>query len=521
MTSERRILQASRAIMLVLVLALLTRVAWISDDALITLRTALNLSEGWGPGFNAMESVQAFTHPLWFLLWLIVGSTTNQWLTGIILLSLIFAGLSIFLLFRLVRSVPRLIAITVLLLLSSSFVDYTTSGLENPLAFLSIAIIFSCSLSLAHDTSRPMRLQLVALGSASSALLLTRLDLVVLILVPVAYVSWTRRQKATELVPLLIALLSPLILWFLWSFSNYASFLPNTFVAKTNASIPREELIFNGLRYVWISFIHDPIAFLVIVLALTLALFLGWRIHQVWSLGFFLYLLYIVWIGGDFMAGRFISVPFFVALLILASLPEPSLPTNVQLGKYATVNSSIVLALLLISTTYLFGARPTALLDPQSMRWSANDWAGIADERGEYVERGRTLSDLLILGGDVKRGEFFRAINNSIQNWPRPTTEFNRPDHVIVSCGQLGILGLEVGPRTHIIDQCALTDRFLADMEYIPESRLSWRPGHLSRSLPDGYVEAVRLSDPAQVLDNSERARLIQTWEKIRDKKPS
>lgn len=47
---------------------LLLRTAWISDDAAITLRTALNFTHGYGPVFNIDERVQAYTHPLWFLL---------------------------------------------------------------------------------------------------------------------------------------------------------------------------------------------------------------------------------------------------------------------------------------------------------------------------------------------------------------------------------------------------------------------------------------------------------------------
>ena len=44
------------------------RTAWISDDAAITLRTVLNFTHGFGPTFNIIERVQAYTHPLWFLI---------------------------------------------------------------------------------------------------------------------------------------------------------------------------------------------------------------------------------------------------------------------------------------------------------------------------------------------------------------------------------------------------------------------------------------------------------------------
>lgn len=48
--------------------AALFRTAWMSDDALITLRTVLNVTRGFGLRFNVAERVQTFTHPLWMVL---------------------------------------------------------------------------------------------------------------------------------------------------------------------------------------------------------------------------------------------------------------------------------------------------------------------------------------------------------------------------------------------------------------------------------------------------------------------
>ena len=49
-------------------LGVLLRTAWLSDDALITLRTVLNFTHGYGLTFNVAERVQAYTHPLWILM---------------------------------------------------------------------------------------------------------------------------------------------------------------------------------------------------------------------------------------------------------------------------------------------------------------------------------------------------------------------------------------------------------------------------------------------------------------------
>jgi hypothetical protein len=42
--------------------------AWLSEDAYITLRTIDNVWNGYGLRWNAMQRVQAYTHPLWMML---------------------------------------------------------------------------------------------------------------------------------------------------------------------------------------------------------------------------------------------------------------------------------------------------------------------------------------------------------------------------------------------------------------------------------------------------------------------
>ena len=53
---------------LFLLLFILVRNLWVSDDAFITLRTVSNFLQGYGLVWNAGERVQVFTHPLWMFL---------------------------------------------------------------------------------------------------------------------------------------------------------------------------------------------------------------------------------------------------------------------------------------------------------------------------------------------------------------------------------------------------------------------------------------------------------------------
>ena len=517
MGGTKQLLSLYRVLLLFLLIFMIVRSAWVSDDSLITLRTLLNVSHGWGPGYNATESVQAFTHPLWFLLWLGIGSGTGQWLLAVLFMGVALSALTLFLLLCCASTFLRMSLIATLVLLSNSVFDFTTSGLENPLAFVIIAALFLFTEGISRGRGTMTWWQAALLGLLIAAIALTRLDLLVLLLPVLLLVVRLRRRDVRGLVTAAIFILAPLLGWFTWSYLTYSSILPNTFLAKTNTLIPRFELILNGVRYLWVSFSQDPISLLIMVSALLLVLFYGTAAQRAWGLGAALYLLYVVWIGGDFMAGRFLAVPVLVALFLLATIavtgrePRTSDPTPVE---QMTLAAS--LAILLGLGTQWMGIQTTSLANPQSPRWDLHDWGGVADERGEYVQRGWTLADLLELGGDSNRGEDFRATSNQIGAWPLGQEPLQVPSEVVVTCGLLGIQGIQGGPTVHIIDECALADRFLAEQVYVPSYRLGWRPGHLDRDIPAGYVEAVANNDPSFLVDPNERQRLTELWERIR-----
>jgi len=52
-------------LLFVLLMVVVARTAWMSDDAFITLRTVDNFVNGYGLTWNVGERVQAYTHPGW------------------------------------------------------------------------------------------------------------------------------------------------------------------------------------------------------------------------------------------------------------------------------------------------------------------------------------------------------------------------------------------------------------------------------------------------------------------------
>src|ERR1700693_600889 len=126
---------AAHAALIALMFVVIVRTAWLSDDAEITLRCVMNFLNGYGPTFNIDERVQAYTHPLWFLLIAVSTLITRNVFASTYILSI---ALSLATLWLLVSRVATsfwagMLAGTVLVL-SKAYLDYSASGLENPLS---------------------------------------------------------------------------------------------------------------------------------------------------------------------------------------------------------------------------------------------------------------------------------------------------------------------------------------------------------------------------------------------------
>jgi arabinofuranosyltransferase len=488
------------------------------------------MTHGWGPGFNATENVQAYTHPLWFLSWLAIGVVTNQWIIGVLVMGIIFSVGASALIFWRTATIARLIVVTGLLVMSNAFVEYATSGLENSLAYLTVGVLIAMTLKGFPNTGRRAYLDMAILGLLSAAVFLTRFDLLVLIVPILVYVIWQQRTLWRGLLVLAATFVIPLVIWFGWSQFTYSSWLPNTFAAKRNVDIPATELIIQGLRYLMVSFENDPVTLLALVLGIGAALFLGTRVIRLWGIGTLLYLAYVVWIGGDFMAGRFLAVPVYVAVFMLAVVTWKSPKgdgTEVTAQEATAVAGIGAIALI----AFLSGSTPVAFSNPQGARWEAeqNVNAGVSDERGIYVANNRSLNelidnlslayidpDLVPYGDGTGLNRSLRNLSKTAQNWPVSDGFFTLPSEVADVCGFLGTVGIVTGPTVHYVDTCALTDRFLAEQPFTPAEPFAWKPGHFHRAVPEGYLDAIRTNDPALVQDRVLAFELEKLWAKIR-----
>lgn len=454
-------------LLLVVFVAILIRTAWISDDAEISLRSVLNVTHGFGLTFNVAERVQTFTHPLW-LLWLVAAYALvgNIYYTAIVASLVVSSGVFWLVVTR--AATPAQAWLSVIVLMGSrAFVDFSGSGLENPLTHL--LLIASVGVFVNERISGPRWLAL--LWTLTSLLYLTRPDAVLLVAPFVLIASGRTRPWLTVVRSAAVGLV-PALAWTLFATIYYGFPFPNTAYAKLANGIPRPELWHQGLIYLLDSLDRDPLTLVTMAFAVGLAAVMRAAAARAAAAGVAIYILYVVSIGGDFMAGRFLSAPLVLAVLILGRLATaPSPATWYASAALLAVVGTAGMRMPLYSNSRFddTAAKPNGIVDERAVYFR---------DRSLMLASRRTLRDP---GWPMKRGErsTYRVVN---------------------TCGLMGQSGLVQGPYAHLLDECALADPLLSRLPAIYNE--GWRTGHYRRLVPHMYAESLetgtnQLTDPA------------------------
>jgi arabinofuranosyltransferase len=436
---------ASLAVIAVVIL----RAAWVSDDAYLTFRTIDNLIHGFGLRWNVAERVQAYTHPLWLLL-----MTPFAWVTGDVYFTSIAVSMAITLvtLWRLLRVWPLDTTLAPLgllaLLLSRAFIDYSTSGLENPLTHLLLLLFYAECLG---------RRRLARLAAFTSFLMLNRFDAGLLVLPALAAAAW--RANVRDWIRMVAGFL-PLFAWEVFSLVYYGFPFPNTAYAKLQTGIPERELLGQGATYFADSIRRDPITLLVIGTALFASVASRRRGVRPLAIGLVTYLTYTAWIGGDFMSGRLFAAPLLGAVMLL--LEVEIAPAR----KWAAAAALTILGFAAQVPTL----SPRSELPIDQVVGSS----GIADERLYYFAGSGLMN--------YTRGTPWP--NSLGANIGREQKRAGRT--VLVNCCN-GMAGYFGGPTLYIVDTVGLGDPLLARLPAVSR----WRIGHFERDVPAGYEESV------------------------------
>lgn len=301
---------------------------WTCDDAFISMRYAEHLVDGHGLVFNRDPNeapVEGYTNFAWTM-WLAVGMAVGfggemiaSWASfwgavahaGTVLLLAVLAWRA-----SGGRAVVPIAACGYAVLHHAA--SLAPAGLETAMFALLVTALLSFAIRL--RCARAARLA----GFVGVLLAMTRPDGGLFVAITGCFVlfdAWQRRAPR-----LLLAYVLPFLVCFvpylLWRRLYYGYWVPNTFYAKS-ASDPYPS---QGLVYVW-EFVKcywvllaTPLLPLVYALkrpdlAVSVSPWLGRRPHLAIVAFVGLYVAFVIWVGGDFMFGRFL-VPVLPALLL-------------------------------------------------------------------------------------------------------------------------------------------------------------------------------------------------------------
>lgn len=458
-----------------LLATLIVRSAWLGDDAYIPIRTVDNLLNGYGLRWNIDERVQVFTDPFWTFLTAACYAVTHEIFITTIVLCIVTSLCAVGVLIKLgSASAAAAIVSLVALISSKAFVDYTTSGLENPLNYLLVGL-FSVILLRGPVTRRTFNYLILLYALVG----FNRLDLLLLLLPPLtlAAVLYSRASgiRLRAVFVDVVVYSTPLWGWLLFATIYFGYALPNTYYAKLYTGIPASEHVKQGLLYYLNSLNYDPATLLVIALTLAVA-FAGKDARlKAAAVGIVLYLLYIVKIGGDFMSGRFFSVPFFFAVTLLAHL---------RLCRRVWIGIGGVCLITSLSAKYpplFYNEDYKGIIEnpnAASRTSDVTDRRGIADERGWYFRDAGLLT--------VLTREQWTPLNP----WAIAGQQARGDNLDLVEFGTPGFYGYYAGPGVHIIDTYALGDPLLSRLPVFDPHH--WKVGHYGRSVPLGYIETLQ-----------------------------
>jgi arabinofuranosyltransferase len=515
---------------------------WIADDGLIVLRTIRNLLAGNGPVFNAGERVESNTSTAWTYL-VYVGSLLGGPLRleyVALALSLIFsvAGVAMAMLGTARLWAPRLAGNPAVFLPAGALVyiaipparDFATSGLENGLVTAWLGGLWWLMVRWAQGRqSTAAGLAALAFVAGLSVLVRPELALiggVALVMMLIAARGWARRG--------LIVLAGGLLPvgYQIFRMGYYALVVPQTALAKDASGSKWGQ----GLTYLYN--LTGPYALLlpaVLVIALVAVLLLGRapaprpgdvrstpRIQSPAAVVAFMVLsgvlqaLYWIRQGGDFMHGRVLLAPLFCLLIPVAVVPV-ILPagfrfTDLSNGVPREKNYRLVgaaLALWLALAGWALWAANSQGMGRDATRVT---YSGIVDERKFYSQatgHAHPLTAADYLDYPRMRGVLI-AINNTPDgalllpsgNWdvwdvvPQKPPEEPPPPGVsledwrrqnathTVFFTNLGMLGMNVGLDTRVIDQIGLANPLAAHTARLEDGRI----GHDKNLFPDWAV---------------------------------
>lgn len=477
---------------------------YVCDDAFYSFRSIDNLLSGHYFSYNPNERVQAFTNPLWTIIVGLVkfilygpGMDPDPYWLVTFWLSLLFCIISLLVILKMIeisvdKATVKLIVCLTILILSKSFIDFTSSGLEYPISYLLIAVFYYFYYYKYDNKNFMMILTIIF-----SLSFVNRIDSVILMFLPLLYVAWRNiknyRFKKT-IIPIFFGLL-PILLWEIFSIIYYGFFLPNTYYAKLNI-VASPIVWLTGVRYLLTATLEDPVTMCIIVISIFSGLFNDFK-YKIVSCSIVIALLYIVSSGGDFMGSRFFSLPFLVGFLLIVvtgfkknyywwtllfificfqMLPHSAVNTTRAFFKPLDIERRSALIRFINSNTNL------ALW---TMNWDKNYYYYASTVRGRYV---RAHAEDILPTTFRFPYQRFHSVDSREECFGLQKTS----QYVEIGMGG-GLHAYCKGLDAEIVDQLALGDALISRLPVADKN--SFTPGHNARISPLGYRESLIAND--------------------------
>lgn len=489
-----------RALAIGLLLGLFTvafmRTAWVTEDAYISFRVIDNLLSGFGLVWNPGERVQVFTHPLWLFLLTPLTWLLNDPFWASLSLSYLLMLFVILMLYAAGRNQLAItLSILFALLASRSFIDYSSSGLENPLVHALLVIFLWVYLRGKNYARRNL-----ILGVLFALLYLARPDAVVIVTPGLLALALEHIHRKRQFPWSLLGGSIILVGWTLFSLFYFGSMVPNTALAKLGTGLSFAQSSAQAMAGVYWLLHMDTVTLLLITVGGAWALSARDRDVKALGLGVVLWFLYYLYAGGDYMGGRFFSPVVLVATFLLIDRLQSS-GFNAQ-----TVWCVLLATMVIVSLRPYHGFAPyfseettafeqvpgglsSTLMSPSDFYDLRIGSDGMADERGYYYRYLGMLPNLF------EKGLREKSLPAQMGRQARDASS------KFLACN-IGVFGYYARQSIEIVDPLALADPMLSRLP----AREGARVGHYERALPKGYIETI--SDGENHIEDPSLARL-------------
>ena len=469
-------LKTLKKILMTIFVILIFSKAWLSDDSYHGFAMIKNFVAGNGLVYNAGERVNAATNPLLMIILSIICLVFRDIELTTIAVEILLSIFMVMVVYKYLHNKKSVFLFSLLLMASYSYISFTTSGLENCLICLCEMLYFVFVLN--HDEKYTAK-ELLWISFLCSLAILTRFDTALLLFLPTAYIYLFKRKCGFfKMIGVGLLGLLPFFSWIAFSVIYYGYPFPNTFYMKVKTGIPVQEYFVKGLNYFGVTFFYDAVSIVTIFIALALMIKSSKSILSKLIFGSVIVkFIYFIYVGGDFMLGRYFCDLFVISLYYILWTKENNQLSDINLKKVIFV---------LICFTLIGNFNYHKFND--KFVFPNND---VAFEREGYIGNTSVFKIIYsrVCNVDIPLSRWeTRDIEESISNGYKGD----------IMNGAPGILAYKFNDKLRLTGRDGLADPLLIfmpiDWEYSKEYSKdgTWRIGHMQRIVPEGYPESVR-----------------------------